>query len=73
MFHREEFVYVEKFYKHLMKYFKEFELEDNWSDFVQNYEYDVENYCTYNLISVCHKLLEGEYFNEKRTIYFCNY
>ena len=50
VFKREYFVWIEKFYEHLKESFRELQMME-WSDFEQEYLYDVPGFVTFNLIS----------------------
>ena len=70
-FRRQEFVWVEKFYKHLKKSFKELNIQDS-NDFMQFYDYDIQAYVTYSLICTRNKLISLKFFRDKKNIYFCD-
>ena len=52
-FKKEEFVFVEKFYEHLMNAFIEKKINNEWVDFMQSYDYENKNSLrTYGLYSM---------------------
>ena len=51
-FHREEFLWIEKFCSHLEECLLQMQTKDNWTDFIQSYDYNEKiHLCTYHLIS----------------------
>ena len=70
-FKREEFVWVERFYKHLQKSFQDLDIK-GWDDFEQLYDYGVEAYITYSLFCTRNQLLGFKFFRYKKGIYFCD-
>ena len=71
-FKTEEFLWVERFYDHLKKCFKELKVE-GWDDFTQYYDYDVESYVSYSLICCRSKPISLKSFRDKKKHLFLGY
>ena len=69
-FKTKEFVWVERFYKHLVKCFDEMQLKGCYK-YWQHYDYGVNTFVTYSLIFTRNHPISFKYFRGKKNFYFC--
>ena len=70
IFKKDYFVWVEKFYEHLKKRFRDIRIV-GWDNLQQEYSCEAENYVTFDLICKKKEPL-SKYFRDKKEIYFAD-
>ena len=58
MFDKNEFVLVEEFYELLKSEFEKRSMSENWGDFMQSYDYDCEEKCTFSYYATSKKTIK---------------